>query len=216
MVRTACLFLLLLLIGIAPAYAQDSSSHEGEELLRRVQQQYESADGIQASFTQQTRSPFAEDTLTFEGTLLLHGQRYRIETPEQTLVTDGSTTWIYNPSANQVIINDYVNDETIVTPDEIFTDYLDQYAIEDTHTEERNGESFAIIDMTAEDPSAFYREVTVHVRERDAVLHRIRLVDQNDATTIFQLDDLEFGPSFESEAFTFTPPDDAEVVDLRS
>lgn len=217
MTRTAPLLLLLLLHSAAPARAQeDASAVDGEALLRRVQQQYESAEGLRASFTQQTISPFSEDTLTFEGTLLLEDNRYRIETRQQTLVTDGTTTWIYNPSTNQVIINRYVNDETTITPNEIFTDYLGRYNIESTRTVEQHGEPFAVIELTAEEASAFYQEVTLHIRRRDAALHRVRLVDQNEATTIFRLDDIQFDPVLEPEVFTFSPPVDAEVVDLRS
>lgn len=210
------LFILLWLISAVPARAQSPDVTEAEALLRRVQQNYESADGLRASFTQQTISPFSEDTLTFEGTLLLQNKRYRIETRQQTLVTDGTTTWIYNPSANQVIINKYVNDETTITPDEIFTNYLGQYNIENMRTVEENGEQLAIIDLTAEQRSAYYQEVTVRVRRRDAMLTRVRLVDQNEGVTIFKMENIQFNPSFAAGAFTFTPPDDAEVVDLRS
>ncbi len=219
MTRTIRLLaLLLLLVGPLTASAQDASlsADEGEALLRRVQQRYESARGLRGIFTQQTLSPFAEDTLTVEGTLLLQGERFRIETPQQTLVTDGVTTWIYNPSTNQVIVNDYVNDETVVTPDEIFTDYLGRYAIEDVRATEGNGTALAAIELRSEDPSAFYPEVTVHVDRRSATLQRVRLVDQNGATTLFRLENLQFDPPLEADAFTFVPPDDAEVVDLRS
>lgn len=218
MALTIRFLLLLLLIGAVPVYAQDASlsTDEGADLLRRVQEQYESADGLRGAFTQQTVSPFAEDTVTFEGTLLLQERRYRIETRAQTLVTDGATTWIYNPSSNQVIVNDYVNDETVITPDEIFTDYLGRYTIDSTHTVQQQGESVAVLDLVAEASSAFYPEVTVHVDRSDALLRRVRLVDQNGATTIFRLDDLQFNPPLDSDAFTFTPPGDAEVVDLRS
>jgi outer membrane lipoprotein carrier protein len=213
------LFLLLtaFLTPIAgPAFGQSTSDADaGTALLQRVQQNYEAADGLRATFTQQTRSPFSEDTVTFEGTLLLQGAKYRIETRQQTLVTDGTTTWIYNPATSQVIINQYVNDETIITPDEIFTDYLERYNIETTQASDRDG-SIVAIDLAAADTSAYYTDVTVHVRRSDAMLTRVRLEDQNGATTLFRLDDIQLNPTFDPEAFTFSPPPDADVVDLRS
>lgn len=201
---------------VGPASGQSTSDADaGTALLQRVQQNYEAADGLRATFTQQTRSPFSEDTVTFEGTLLLQGAKYRIETRQQTLVTDGTTTWIYNPATSQVIINQYVNDETIITPDEIFTDYLERYNIEATQASERDG-SIVAIDLAAADTSAYYTDVTVHVRRGDAMLTRVRLEDQNGATTVFRLDDIQLNPTFDPEAFTFSPPPDADVVDLRS
>jgi len=209
--------LAALLCALPPAaWAQDDAIEEGRSLLRRVQQQYEQADGLRAAFQQETRSPFTDGTAAFAGSLLLRGNQYRVETPQQTLVTDGETLWIYNSSENQVILNQYVNDETIITPDEIFTDYLEQYRIEATRSSERDGTVFTEIDLTADSPDAYYTDVTVRIRRADAILARVTLNDQNGATTVFQLDDVTLSPSIPEGAFTFQPPPDADVVDLRS
>jgi len=206
----------MLSLGDVPVCAQSPPDVEAAEaLLQRVRQNYEAADGLRAAFTQQTRSPFTEDTITFRGTLLLQGSKYRIETPQQTLVTDGTTTWIYDPAANQVIINQYVNDETIITPDEIFRDYLEQYNIAAMRASNR-APSVAAIDLTAADTSAYYTHATVHVRRPEAMLTRVQLEDQNGSTVIFRLDDVQLNPALAADAFTFTPPPEAEVVDLRS
>ena len=215
-VPTVGLAVLLFLTAPASAPAQDASNDEGAALLRRVQSNYESADGLRAAFRQETRSPFTEGTASFAGTLLLRGDQYRVETPQQTLVTDGATLWIYNPEANQVIINQYVNDETIITPDEIFTDYLERYAIATTRTTEVDGTTFVEIDLTADQPDAYYTDVTVRVRRADAILAQVTLNDQNGATTVFQLEDVQLNPTFPDNVFTFDPPADADVVDLRS
>lgn len=215
--RVTALGVTLTLAMASLSMAQPASDAEaGAELLRRVQENYDAADGLRATFTQQTRSPFTEDTVAFEGTLLLQGAKYRITTQQQTLVTDGTTTWIYNPVTSQVIINQYVNDETIITPDEIFTDYLERYTIEAARQIEQSGTSFTEIDLAAEEASAFYANATVRIRRSDAMLARVELEDQNGATTIFQLDNIQMNPSFDPGAFLFSPPPDAEVVDLRS
>ena len=210
------LLAVLLLALPSLATAQGNAIEDGRALLRRVQQQYERADGLRAAFQQETRSPFTDGTAAFSGSLLLRGNQYRVETSRQTLVTDGETLWIYNASENQVIVNQYVNDETIITPDEIFTDYLEQYRIVATRSSERDGAVFTEIDLTADEPDAYYTDVTVRIRQADVILSRVTLNDQNGATTIFQLDDVALSPSISEGAFTFEPPPDADVVDLRS
>jgi outer membrane lipoprotein carrier protein len=207
----------VLLFALPPAtWAQDGAIEEGRTLLRRVQQQYEQADGLRATFRQETRSPFTNGTAAFDGSLLLRGDQYRVETAQQTLVTNGETLWIYSPSENQVIVNQYVNDETIITPNEIFTDYLERYRIEAIRSNERDGTSFTEIDLTADEPDAYYTDVTVRIRQADAILSMVTLNDQNGATTVFQLDDVVLSPNIPEDAFTFQPPPDADVVDLRS
>jgi outer membrane lipoprotein-sorting protein len=48
------------------------------------------------------------------------------------------------------------------------------------------------------------------------MLTRVQLEDQNGSTVIFRLDDVQLNPALAADAFTFTPPPEAEVVDLRS
>lgn len=216
--RSVCIVLVVGLLFALPtiAWAQGNASDEGRALLRRVQQQYEAAEGLRATFQQETQSPFTDGASTFSGSLLLRGDQYRVETSQQTLVTDGETLWIYTPSENQVIVNQYVNDETIITPDEIFTDYLERYRIVATRSVERDDTVFVEIDLTADAPDAYYTDVTVRVRRADAILARVTLNDQNGATTIFQLNDVALSPPIPEGAFTFQPPPGADVVDLRS
>lgn len=214
--------IVLLLMGLTgiliprSAAAQSVPEDDAAALLDRVHQTYDAADGLRATFIQRTRSPFSSDTVALEGSLLLRGTQYRIETPQQTLVTDGTTTWIYNPETNQVIVNDYVNDESVITPDEIFTDYLERYRIVSARTASAEEHALVAIDLTADAASAFYTDATVYVNRDTAMLARVQLDDQNGTTTIFQLDDIQLNPSFPDDAFTFQPPPDADVVDLRS
>jgi outer membrane lipoprotein carrier protein len=205
-----------LMTSLPAAWAQNETDTEGAALLQRVQSNYESANGLRAAFRQETQSPFTNGAVSFTGTLLLRGDQYRVETPQQTLVTDGATLWIYNPDENQVIVNQYVNDETTITPDEIFTDYLERYRIVDTRTRTTNGTSFVELDLTADQPDAYYTDVTVRIRRADAMLTQVTLTDQNGGTTTFHLEDVQLNPSFPDSAFTFQPPPDADVVDLRS
>ncbi len=209
--------LLLLLATLMAGFAVPSAyAQTPDALLERIQSKYDSVDALRARFTQTIRSSFSDRTTTNRGSLLLQSDKFRIETPQQTLVADGVTTWIYTPSSNQVIVNDYVDDETTLTPDEVFYDYAERFRVESMQTQMEQGDRFYELSLAPKDSNSVYRSVTVHLRDRDTAITRLRLEDRNGTTITFTLDDLQFNPSLTGEPFTFSPPGDAEVVDLRS
>lgn len=214
---------LLVLLGAlfalqlaAPAAAQDGPPPEADELLARLEQTYDETEALSARFTQTTTSSFSDGAATHSGRLLLQEDRYRVETDQQTLVTNGETTWVYTPSEDQVIVNDYVEDETTFVPSEFFYDYGDRFTSTSVETTTQDGESHYVLRLEPKEEGAFYREITLWMRERDNLITQLKVVDADDTEMIFELEDIEFNPSVSADTFTFSPPEGAEVVDLRS
>lgn len=209
--RISCWLLALLLLAPGTTRAQNP-----DDVLQRTQAKYASIDALRARFVQKTRSDFSDRSTRATGTLYLQGNKFRIETLGQTLVTDGATTWIYTPSENQVVVNDFVNDEQTLTPDELFYDYPERFDVASMEAVERDGETYYVMDLTAKQDDAVYQEAQAHVRARDAMITQMELTDTNGTTITFDLTDIQLNPSLNANLFTFDAPDDAEIVDLRS
>lgn len=198
------------LASALPAQAQDA-----EALLDRLQARYENAEAVRAEVAQTMRSPFADAPQTLSGTLLLSGRRYRIETPQQTVVTDGETVWIYNPAEDQVLVNNYAEDEAAFTPRDLFAGYRGRFAVEAMQAETLEGEAHHVLRLQPTDAYAPLRAVTLWLRQADGLPARVETTDAGGATTTFRLDDLVFDPPLEPDAFVFAPPAGTEVIDLR-
>lgn len=196
--------------------AASQSAPDGTALLARVQAQYDRLDGLRASFEQTVSSDAVGSSSRVSGELWLQDNRYRIETGEQTLVTDGTTSWVYTPATEQVIVNDVVEDPAVITPKTLFTDYAERYAVESATSERRAGAPHTRLDLVPTDASAPFEAVTLWVRDADALITRLRLTDPGGSVITIDLDALEVNPSFEPGAFTFTPSDATEVIDLRT
>jgi len=194
----------------APAIAQSSAG-----LLEEVQARYESIDGIQARFVQTVESEFASARRT-EGTLYLAGPRYRVETDQQTFVTDGSTTWIYSPGQKQVIINRASDDGSDLTPQTFFTDYAARYTIDTSRDTTAAGTSFTILDLKPSVPDASFEDVTLWINPASRIIERLRVRDANGSVITIRLQDISINPGLSDTTFRFDPPEDVEVVDLRS
>ncbi len=210
MVRLASLvFVTVLLLPSSAAAQSDSLS------LSDVQKAYEALDGLRASFTQVISSDFAEDTTRMDGTVLLSGNKYRVEAPDQTVVTDGATTWIYTPADSQVVINDAEQEASTVTPESFLTASAERYTVKSSAPTTRNGTPHVKLEIESTDSATNFQTATLWVRQSDRVVTRIRASDRDGSTLDLRLRNLEVNPALEGDPFRFSPPEGVDEVDLR-
>jgi outer membrane lipoprotein carrier protein len=207
--KHSLLAFVALVLGVLPAPAQPSLT------LEDVRDTYQSLDGMEASFTQVVGSEFAGDSTRIEGTVTLSGDRYRVETPGQTVVTDGETTWIYSPADSQVVVDDAAADEGPITPETFLDESAQQYEVTDRRTQTVAGTPHVVLSLTSTTSEARFRDASLWVRQADRLVTRLRATDLNGATFDLRLRDLQVNPSLSDSTFSFRPPGDIEVVDLR-
>ncbi len=201
----------VLFIGHSNAFAQS-----GDQVIKRLKEKYDSIDALRAEFTQTMSSAYSSGEESFSGTLTLQGDKYRIETDTQTLVTDGSVTWIFNKAEKQVLINNKVDDETAFDINDFFFNYSERYSVTASQEEVISGQKHYLLRLKPKNQDSFYSQVTLWVRDSDTVITRLEVVDMNETTMLFSLRNIDLNPQISRSTFVFTPPDNAEVVDLRS
>lgn len=201
---------LAALLLAAVAFAGQAEAQDGAALLERLRAKYDAIESLRARFTQT-----AGDDVT-QGTLVLRGNQYRIEAASQTLVSDGRTTWAYSESQAQVLVNDYVEDETGFSPTEFFTHYPERHDVALRGSEILGGARHEVLALRPKSADAYLREITLYVRSADALPTRVSVVDGGGTRLTFDLHDIELNPALGEEDFRFRPPPGVEVVDLRS
>ena len=212
MSRRALLLGVLLCVATAlPAGAQDDGL-----TLQALQSRYDALEGLWAAFTQVTASEFADDSTRIGGTVLLAGNQYRVETPTQTVVTDGATTWIYSPADSQVVVNAADAEASTLTPQAFLTTAADEYDRTSTRSVTRAGTTHDVLSLTAATSSARFEEATLWVRRSDRIVTRLRAVDRNGSMLDLRLRDIRIDPQISGDPFSFSAPENVEVVDLRS
>jgi outer membrane lipoprotein carrier protein len=207
--RILALALVVLFAGQGSVYAQSST-----RLIDRMQTKFSTIRSLSADFSQTVNSPY-HGTQSLDGKLVLRGNQYRVETPQQTLVTDGSTTWVHNRQENQVLVNRYQKDESTFTVNDFFFNFSDQFRVRRVATVTLNGQRHFRMHLLPKQGDAFFKEATIWLRDRDTMISRVELLDMNDTRMTFNLRNVVINPPVAVNAFTFTAPRGAEVVDLR-
>lgn len=194
-----------------PAGAQDA-----DDVFERLKQKYESIGALRAEFMQTMSSTYMDEQASSTGVLVASGDSYRVETSDQTLVTDGTVTWVYMPSQNQLVINDHSEDEQAFSVSDFLFDYDERFEVAGLETTTIDGDRHHILTLEPGTDEAFFTEATLTVRARDDIITRLQVVDVNGTTMVFDLTNIELNPSLDADVFRFDPPEGTEIIDLRS
>ncbi len=186
-----------------------------EKLLNQVQKNYEKLEKVCADFTQTFHWKMTGETQQISGKICaLGGDKFRIETDEQVIVTDGKTLWTLNKQSNQVIV-DYA--ENAASDNPFIKDFLDKYIREYNSQidESASTDDKTVVLLTSKTGDHFVHRLRLWTGEKSNLITKIEQVDLNDNTTIFEINNINTEVSLSNSDFKFDVPADADVIDMR-
>ncbi|NNE71437.1 MAG: outer membrane lipoprotein carrier protein LolA [Rhodothermales bacterium] len=182
------------------------------DIVSRVLQHYSELETLQARFDQTMTSDLFDEPEEISGSLFMRGKAYRILTGTRTIVTDGDTSWIYDPIEKQVLIDNQIEDEMSFSVHQFLYAFDERFDVAGTV---RSGNSWQI-ELSPRDPDDYFRHLELIVRDADALITEIRVDDINEVSIRIQLSEITENPDLDDALFRFDVPAGAEVVDLRS
>lgn len=214
MPRSVFLTVVVLLLVVSPAaHAQSDTSTDDPDWLTRVQDRYDTLEGLRAEYQQTVTSPFDGGTTDRNGMLYATPEAFRVEGDGQTIVSNPTTTYVYNRMRGQVILSDAEADEgDWARPTTLFAQFSDGFTLESS---EVTSNDQVRLTLQATDDDAEYKTLVLWVRRSDTIITQLELTDFSDTHIRIRLNAIELDPDFEEGLFTFEPPTEAEVVDLR-
>jgi outer membrane lipoprotein-sorting protein len=209
--RSIPLFILILILGLPSVL--HAQSEIDTDWLARVQERYDTLDGLRAEYEQTVTSPLDDGTTERTGMLYATPEAFRVEGNGQTIVSNPTTTYVYNRMRGQVIVSDAeADDGDWARPTTLFAQFSDAFTLESSESAS-NGMRRLV--LQAVDDQADYETLVLWVRERDTVITQLELTDFSGTHIRIRLNAIALNPDFENNLFTFEPPAEAEVVDLR-
>jgi outer membrane lipoprotein carrier protein len=210
-------YFLFLLLFTTVSFAQDVSP---TEVLEKVQKRYTSIDDAAAKFTQTVSFKYAKIEQTFSGTVKMKkGNRYRVESQQQTLVTDGKTVWLYTPSTKQVLIDAYKNDPNSFSPERMLLGLPKNFQATLLNEDASAVGATYVLKLAPKantESTRLFKSLKVWVAEKDWSVRKLEYIDLNETRTVYTLSALQFDSGLPDEAFRFTVPANVDVVDLRT
>lgn len=192
------------------------AQEDAGKILARVRSTYDNLQSLTADFEKDYTWALAGETQTLAGKLYLKkGDRYRIETEVQTIVTDGKTVWTYSPEKSQVFVDRLEKSEENPLPRDLLVKYTNEFKASYLRSETLNGRECHVVQLEARNEEAFARSVTVWVDKKSSVAVQIAQRDLNDNVTTYRLKNFALNPPLNDQLFTFAIPENTEVIDWR-
>ncbi|PLX24308.1 MAG: outer membrane lipoprotein carrier protein LolA [Ignavibacteria bacterium] len=210
MKRLSMLFVPLLLIAVSIVYAIDA-----REIIENVQERYEDINDAVIEFSQSVRFKVSRAEQSIEGTLhFKKPKKYRIETAERTIVTDGTTSWSWNPSNQQLVVDNYKEETHALSPEQLLLTYPKDYYSTLVGEEQLAGKSMYVLKLTPKEDNAFATAMKIWV-SKDWLIRKVEITDVNGAVTTYMIKKITVDQDIADVKFAYQVPDNAEVIDLR-
>ena len=204
--------LCLALIVTAPlaVCAQDKGA-----ILERLNANYNAGTALQADFDFSASSEYWSEPQELTGQLLLDGDRFRVETGSDVFVVAGGISTLYRREENQVLISQMGGGADFLTPGSLLADIGAHYnvvRVEEVAYEAALHDAIHLAPRSSDVPA---RDLTVWLRRRDGIVTRIESADAGGTRVTVTFDRVRLNPGIREDAFTFTPPGGAEIIDMR-
>jgi len=204
------LILILFLFAI-PIWAGDA-----EEIIEELQQKYENIQYLKIEFNQVTHFKLSGIENISSGVMFIGTEdRFRLETEERTIVTDGVTIWSYSPLNNQLVIDKAKKSGSSILPREFLFSYSEKYDPFILKEYEEKDIEWAILKLTPKPQfRSAVRYIKIWVRMDKWLVSRIDYVDLNGNTTTFDVKKLTEPKSLPAKTFDYKAPEGTAIIDL--
>ncbi|MDD5360880.1 MAG: outer membrane lipoprotein chaperone LolA [Ignavibacteria bacterium] len=202
------LVIILVLLGVSNSYSQDA-----QEIIKKVQSNYNGINDAKASFSHTVKYSSGKSQ-TESGTIYIQKEnKYRIETKNQVVLTDGVTSWSYSSKKKQVIIDNYKNDGNTFSPNKYLFSYPENFYSDVEGSETISGLDCYLLKLSPRSKGNV-KSAKIWV-DKDQYLIRKIHINSSESSDTYLLKKISLDAGISSSKFTFSPPSDVEVIDLR-
>lgn len=103
------------------------SAKEAEKLVKNVIDKISSYDNFSAKLSYTMVNIEMDINEKKTGTILVSGDKYRVEMEGQIIYSDGETIWTYIVDSEEVLVSDASDGESGISPTSILTNYDENY-----------------------------------------------------------------------------------------
>ena len=149
------------------------------------------------------------------GKLDLKGENFRIDMPQQLIINNGTTHWIYLKGMNEVQIMDYdLEDEDDISPNKLFTVYDEDYRSAYVKVKSVNGARMHIIDLFPKESGPIMK-IRLTINALKSQISILALYDKNGGIYTYNIKSFKTNQELPPFYFNTTNYPDVEVIDLR-
>ncbi len=206
-------FLVLPLIIVI--FSRDTAGITANELAIQVEKKYRSLKSLSMNFEKVTRSEIFETERKIKGEMTLKNpDKFKIQTKDETIVSNGKFVWTYSVENKQVIKNLVDRSENLFKPNQYLSNFRSNYLPHLKGEEKVNRTKCFKLLLSPKKDDLFIKRMTIWVDKKNLLAKKLEYKDSNDneITLIFQR--IKANHKIKDSEFTFQIPPGVEELDL--
>ncbi len=204
-----------LILGIVSLLTSQAFSLTSEELALKIEKRYKSLKDVSMRFTQTTKSEVFSTEKKIRGKMYLKNpDKFRIDTPSQSIVTDGKLLWLFSERNKQVTIHKQKKSKNIFKPNEYLYNFRANYNPELRKKEKLGKRYYHKLVLTPRKENLFITNLALWIDQKTFLVKKLEYQDMNDNWVSFLFDRTKTNSHISDSRFVYTPPEGIEVVDL--
>jgi len=195
---------------------QAQSKKQAEKLLQSVIDKVSSYNNFVADLSYTMVNTDMNINEKKSGKIFVSGDKYRIEMPGQTIISDGTTLWTYLEDSQEVMVSNMEDSDQTISPTKILTSYNKDYDAKFDKDATYKNSNLKLIDLKSSEGKKF-EKMSVLVNATSLELENFSIYDKNGNVFTYHIINLKPNAELEAGTFTFNPKKypDVEVVDMR-
>jgi outer membrane lipoprotein carrier protein len=204
--------LLTILLCAGSLYPQHPSA---ADVLGKIRARYQQLNDASAGFTQTVKRKYQQGGKQISGTVKIKkGNKYRIDSDLQTIVTDGATVWMFTPGTKQVLIDRFKANRQPFSPEQFLLGLPSDFTA--VSVSQSDSLSLLRLQPTAKNSAlSGIASLSVWTSDADWIVRKIEITEKNGTTKTIVLSDIRFNMGIDDAAFRFVITDEMHIVDMK-
>jgi len=212
MLQRKIVFLGLSLLIITGLNAADVN-----KIISKVQDKYDNLKYLTASFKQvETFKLTGSQTENIGKIYIASGDKYRFESDDQVIVTDGKSVWTYNSMSKQLLIDEVRENSGALIPRDLLFKYPQKYFATLLSESEENNKKLYMIRLDPKDQVYGYvKSLKIWVEDDEWLIDKIESTDINGNKSLYEITDQDTKSKISEDMFQMLPIEGMDVFDNR-
>ncbi|MES2781040.1 MAG: outer membrane lipoprotein carrier protein LolA [Bacteroidota bacterium] len=210
-------FLFAFIIVSAQAQQKKVADKNADKLLNTISKRYKNFKTMKADFIYTIESKADKIQEKQKGTLLVKGNKFKLDIAGQLIICDNQTLWTYSKEVNEVQVNTYNPKETTIRLDDIFTMYGKGFLYKITEETKEGNKEIAVVELTPKDKKKNFFKIKLTIDKTNQTILKSVVYDKNGTIHTYTITNQFPNIKLEDKTFVFdaTKYPKVEIIDLR-
>jgi Outer membrane lipoprotein-sorting protein len=191
---------------------------DAKKMLDAVSAKFKTYKSPEASFTYQVENAQGKVLSTKKGTVIMKGNKYKVQMDGLEIYSDGRTVSNYDKSTNELTIDNVNSSGSAMTPQKLFTNFYDKDFYYKLNGQKKIGSKIVQeIELTPIDKTRPFHKVYVYIDKASNNIQSARFLEKTGGRYSYTITSLKSNAIVSDKQFDFdkSKHPNVEVVDLR-